>query len=80
MMTIPDYFKDATNVYRTRLYIVKQRITLRIDEYGSYLFSHDTYYRCTPERDRQYEAVFAKRIRVNGKRIHTDMYARTYID
>ena len=42
MMTIPDYFKDATNVYRTRLYIVKQRITLRIDEYGSYLFSHDT--------------------------------------
>ena len=79
-MIVPDYLKNATNVYRTRRYIVKQCVTLRSDEYCTYLFSHDTYYLCTPKRDREYEAVFADRIHVNGKRIHTDMYARKYVD
>ena len=31
---IPDYLKDATNVYRTNHYIVKQRIVMQFDEYG----------------------------------------------
>ena len=35
MPNIPDYLKDATYVYRTRDYIVKQCMTLRTDEYGS---------------------------------------------
>ena len=80
MPNIPDYLKDATNVYRTRDHIVKQCVTLRTDEYGCYLFSHDTYYRCTPKRDREYEAAFSYRVNVNGQRIHTYMYARKYID
>ena len=80
MPNIPDYLKDGTNVYRTRDYIVKQCMTLRTDEYGSYLFSHDTYYRCTPKRDREYETAFSYRVTVNGQRIHTHMYARKYID
>ena len=77
---IPDYLKDATNVYRTNHYIVKQRIVMQFDEYGCCLFSYDTYYRCTPKRDKEYEDIFIKRIHVNGRRIHTCMYARKYID
>ena len=72
---------DATNVYRTREYIVKQSVTLHFDErYGAVLYSNDTYYRCTPLRDREYEAVFATRAHINGKRIQTAMYARRYVD
>ena len=71
----------ATNIYRTREYIVAQRITFRFDEeYGNFLFSHDTYYRRNARRNKIYETAFAKRIRKDGKRIHTSMYARTYIN
>lgn len=78
---IPEFLVGATNVYRTREYIVKQCVALSYDElYGSYLFSRDTYYRCTPKRDRQFEDAFADRLNVNGKRIPTSMYARRYID
>ena len=77
MNMIPEFLQgDATNVYRTREYIVKQSVTLHFDErYGAVLYSNDTYYRCTPFRDREYEAVFANRAHINGKRIHTAMYA-----
>lgn len=78
---IPDFLDGATNVYRTREYIVKQCVAFGYDElYGTYLISRDTYYRCTPKRDREFEAVFAERKRVNGKRIPTAMYTREYID
>ena len=71
----------TTNIYRTRDYIVTQRITFRFDEeYGNILFSHDTYYRRSARRDKIYETAFAKRIRKDGKRIHTSKYARKYID
>ena len=81
MEKIPDFLRDAANVYRTRDYIVKQCITLGYDEiYGSYLSSRDTYYRRTRKRNRIYEEVFSVRKSVNGRRIHTSMYARTYID
>lgn len=78
---VPEFLKEATNVYRTRDYIVRQRIVMRCDEeYGNCLYSYDTYYRCTPQRDREYETAFAERIRMNGRRIHTAMYAREYVD
>ena len=50
MNMIPEFLQgDATNVYRTREYIVKQSVTLHFDErYGAVLYSNDTYYRCTP--------------------------------
>ena len=67
---IPEFLVGATNVYRTRGYIVKQCVAL----------SRDTYYRCTPKRDREFEAAFADRKNVNGKRIPTAMYTREYID
>lgn len=78
---IPEFLVGATNVYRTRGYIVRQCIALSYDEvYGTYLLSRDTYYRCTPKRDREFESVFADRQNLNGKRIPAAMYAREYID
>lgn len=81
MEKITEFLRDATNVYRTRGYIVKQCVTLGYDEvYGSYLFSRDTYYRRTKIRDRLYEKVFSARKKADGKRIHTSIYVRSYVD
>ena len=60
--SVPEFLVDATNVYRTKGYIVKQQITLHDSELGSYLLSRDTYYRCTDKRDREFEEAFAYRI------------------
>lgn len=80
VVKIPDFPVDATNVYRTREYIVRQEIVLRDDEPGTYLFSRDTYFLCTSERDREFEELFSDRADLNGRRIRTAMYVRTYID
>lgn len=80
VVKIPDFLVDATNVYRTREYIVRQEIVLRDDELGTYLFSRDTYFLCTSKRDREFEELFADRADLNGKRIKTAMYVRAYID
>lgn len=43
IITVPDFLKNATNVYRTRCYIVKQHIMYKDDvRLGTYLFSCDT--------------------------------------
>lgn len=43
--TCPDFIKGATNVYRTKKYIVKQRIDVEVDtEDDNVLISYDTYY------------------------------------
>lgn len=81
IMEMPEFLAGATNVYRMGEYIVKQQIMYRSDEVlGTYLFSRDTYYRCTPKRDREYEEIFADRIFINGKRISAMVYVRKYID
>lgn len=80
VVKIPDFLVDATNVYRTREYIVRQEIVLRNDEPGTYLFSRDTYFLRTAKRDREFEELFADRADLNGKRIKTAMYVRTYIN
>lgn len=78
--SVPEFLIDATNVYRTREYIVRQQITLHDGPFGSYLMSRDTYYRCNAQRDREFEKAFSDRINVNGKRIPTAMHMREYID
>lgn len=61
IMELPEFMADATNVYRTRYYIVRQKIELRDDpEFGRYLFSADTYYLCTPKRDREVGRLYAR--------------------
>lgn len=81
IMEMPEFLAGATNVYRMGEYIVKQQIMYRSYKVlGTYLFSRDTYYRCTPKRDREYEETFADRISINGKRISAMVYVRKYID
>lgn len=81
MSKIPEFVEDATNVYRTSKYIVKQVFGLRLDDrLGSQAMSFDTYFVRTRERDLLYEMFYADRMDIDGKRIHTAMYTRTYID
>lgn len=81
IITEPYFCQDATNVYRTKDFIVKQRVFFREnDPQENHLASFDTYYARTCERDAIYEAWFADRFNIDGKRIKTAMYTRTYID
>ena len=76
-----DFLYDANNVYRTENYIVKQVIGVRLsDELNNVVFSFDTYYHRTKKRDKIYEKAFAARKNIDGKRLPTTMYARTYIE
>ena len=76
----PAFLRNAHNVYRTRLYIVKQELKIRADERdNTQLFSKDTFYFRTAKRDSEYNAVFAKREYLNGKRLPNTMYMRKYI-
>ena len=78
---VPDFLVNATNVYRTNGYIVRQELLLHDDEeQGTHLFSRDTSFQCTPKRDREYEEVFADRHELNGRRIKATMYVRKYVD
>ena len=80
-MKVPEFLKDATNVYRTENYIVKQRIGLESDlEEGENLCSYDTFYSRTDKRDAEYVAIFASRRKLNGKRIRTSLSVRRYVD
>ena len=80
-MAIPDFVKDATNVYRTENYIVKQRIGLESDvEEGENLGSYDTFYLRTAKRDAEYIAIFGHRRKPNGKRMRTSLSTRRYVD
>ena len=81
MNYVPDFMVDAMNVYRTRDFIVKQVIGIKYSDVENIaVISNDTFYRRTKKRDREYERIFWKRKQINGKRIPTIMYARTYVD
>lgn len=76
-----DFLQNADNVYRTPDYIVKQKISLCSNNRGDvHSVSDDTYYFRTSERDIDYEFVFHSRNNLDGKRIKTRTYLRTYID
>ena len=76
-----DFLEDATNVYRTRKYIVKQCIAIMThDEFDNVVSSQDTYYKRTRTRDKQYDEKFGTKYNARGKRLHTNMFTRTYVD
>ncbi len=76
-----DFAENADNVYRTRDYIVRQCIGIQHDdEQHAVIYSHDTFYRRTPARDRQYETLFGHRLELDGKRLPSNMFARQYVD
>lgn len=76
-----DFLDNNNNIYRTRKYIVKQCMEIRFDsEENNTVCSYDTFYRRTKQRDKEYENFFKDRKNINGKRLSTSMYARTYVD
>lgn len=78
---VPEFTMNATNVYRTRNYIVKQCVGVKYGlEENNVVFSHDTYYFRTTKRDMEYDEYYANRKNPDGKRLPTTMYARQYID
>ena len=78
--SVPDFMINATNVYRTPEYIVRQQITIVASPgKDSYLLSEDTYFERTPLREFQYICVFANRRRVDGRRLPSTAYTRKYV-
>ena len=77
----PDFLMNASNVYRTEHYIVKQRVGVLYSTTDyNVLFSRDIYYARTAQRDAEYEAVFSEREEIDGKRLPTSGYVRVYKD
>ena len=77
---LPDFMQGATNVYRTKDFIVKQVIGIQYStSENNVTFSHDTFYRRTRKRDAEYEILFCQRKNTDGKRLPSTMYARTYV-
>ena len=65
-----DFMANATNVYRTKDFIVKQEIHIVTDSSGvSQVVSDDTYYKRTPEREIAYKTFY-------GKRLPSTMYSQ----
>ena len=72
-------YENATNVYRTEKYIVKQDIFVEQDVLGnSGIYSNDTYYLRNKKLDKEFEFLFKNRDCVNGKRVHSTIYKRKY--
>ena len=69
------------NVYRTRDYIVKQELYLIVNaEQNNAVLSVDTYYRRTLLRDSKYLLLYKDRKHIDGKRLPSNTYIRTYIE
>lgn len=78
---IPNYIKNADNIYRTKNFIVFQEIVVdAIDDEVLATLSFDTYLTRTPERDKAFEKVYHSRANLEGKRFPATMHTRTYIE
>lgn len=68
------------NVYRTKNFVVSQEIYFdNVLDGTTMLFSKDTYYLRNRKIDKEYEKTYKDRDNVNGKRIHVNIYIRSYI-
>lgn len=75
----PEFVRGATNVYRTKKYIVRQMLMLNVHEiFGPNTVSRDIYYERTPERDAEYEKYFEGVPDMDGRRIPSMGYVRSY--
>ena len=71
---------NADNVYRTRHFIVTQRITLQTNaKENNVIISYDKYYKRTLRRDIAYNITFRCKENLEGKRLPSTLYLRTYI-
>lgn len=81
MLDLVDELELANNAYRTKNYIVTQRILFRQTEAdGSMIMSMEVFYKRNQERDTIYEKVFENRVKVDGKRLRSTMYTRSYVE
>lgn len=77
---LPDFMIDATNIYRTKKYIVKQNLYIDYDiNNSSILFSQDIYYLRNKKIDKLFDLIFQDRQNLDGKRICSTSYSRKYI-
>lgn len=80
-MDKPEIAKLTENVYRTKDYIVKQVIYVLMNiEENNAVVSVDTFYRRTIVRDCHYLMQYEKRKHIDGKRLPSNMFVRTYVD
>ena len=80
LFSVPDFCKDAVNVYRTKRHIVKQDVSVERTENGeTIIFSNDVFYERTKRRDKEFEIIFAGRKHINGKRLPSTSYVRRYV-
>lgn len=76
---IPDFMVEATNVYRTKYYIIKQDLYMDTNIDGQdYLYSKDTFYLRNKQLDKIYEMIFSNRLNIDGKRIKCTSHSRIY--
>lgn len=78
-----DFIQDAGNFYRTKDFIVAQKLDFIYDCKTLILHccSHDVFYKRTPLRDAQYLYLFSDRkARINGKRVKSTYYIRKYVN
>ena len=81
MKIVPEFLIEATNVYRTKNFIVRQIISIeKTCSGGKELFSVDTFFKRTKFRDKQFEFVFADRTNIDGRRLPTTAYSKNYVD
>ena len=81
MLDLVDELELANNAYRTKNYIVTQRIMFRQTEAdGSMIMSVEVFYKRNQERDTIFEKVFENRVNVDGRRLHSTMYTRSYVE
>lgn len=80
-MDKPEIAKLTENVYRTKEYIVKQVIYVLVGiEENNAVLSVDTFCKRTIVRDCHYLMEYEKRKHINGKRLPSNMFVRTYVD
>lgn len=80
-MSKTEVTKLTENVYRTKDFIVKQNLYVMVNiEENNAVLSVDTYYRRTLLRDSKYLMLYKDRKHIDGKRLPSNTYVRTYVD
>ena len=72
------YKKMSENFYRTKDYIVVQKIFLIHETFRTIVFSIDYYTKRTNEKDKEFEHYCKEIEGENGKRVHTRWFRRQY--
>ena len=72
------YEKMSENFYRTKDYIVVQKIFLLHETFRTIVFSIDYYTKRTKEKDKEFEHYCKEIEGENGKRVYTRWFIRKY--